>query len=77
MLTMENPLENEGRGKGPSAVGNDGPPYRSHEVAERLNISEKCAIDAAKKGRLRATKFARLWLFNREQVDRLARGEPA
>jgi excisionase family DNA binding protein len=53
------------------------PPYRSHEAAEVLGVSDKSIIQAAKKGRIKGTQLNRVWLINREQIDRKARGEDA
>jgi excisionase family DNA binding protein len=53
------------------------PPYRSHEAAGRLGVSNKSIIDAVKKGRLTGAQLNRVWLINREEVDRLSRGEAA
>jgi excisionase family DNA binding protein len=50
------------------------PPYRSDEAAAVLGTSTKAVIAAVKKGRLAGAQLNRIWLINREQVDRLARG---
>jgi excisionase family DNA binding protein len=52
-------------------IGEERPPYRVREAAEKLGVSTKAILGALKTGRLPGFKLNRVWLIPRAGVDGL------